>query len=62
MMPISTGLSKAQARVMEQTIITAYTLDSLNNVINSISPKKWNNFITEFNQISTLIQSWIDPE
>lgn len=62
MMPIATNLSKAQARAMEQTIITAYTLDTLKNMINSISPKKWNNFKTEFDQMTTLIKSWIDPE
>lgn len=62
MMPIATGLSKAKARALEQTLITAYGIDTLQNMINSISPKKWNNFKTEFNQIGTLIQSWIDPE
>ena len=62
MMPIATNLSKAKARVLEQTIITAYTLDTLKNMINSISPKKWNNFKLEFEQINTLIQSWKDPE
>lgn len=62
MMPIATGLSKSQARALEQTIITAYTLDTLKNIINSISPKKWSNFTSEFDQMTTLIQSWIDPQ
>lgn len=55
-------MSKAQARAMEQAIITAYGLDTLKNLINSISPKKWGNFKTEFEQMLTLIQSWRDPE
>ena len=62
MMPIATGLTKNEARAMEQTIITAYTLDTLVNMINSISPKKWSTFKSEFEQMSTLMQSWIDQE
>ncbi|MBE6573436.1 MAG: hypothetical protein E7652_03480 [Ruminococcaceae bacterium] len=62
MMPIATGLSKSQARALEQTLITAYTLDTLENMINSISPKKWSKFKTEFNQMTSLVQSWVDPE
>ena len=62
MMPVATGLTKSQARAMEQTIITAYTLDTLVNIINSISPKKWNNFKTEVKQMTTLMESWIDQE
>ena len=62
MMPIATGLTKDKARAMEQTIITAYTLETLVNMVNSISPKKWSNFKTEFEQMNTLIQSWIEPE
>ena len=62
MLPIATGLTKSQARAMEQTIITAYGIDTLKNLINSISPKKWNNFKLEFEQMQFLIQSWKDPE
>lgn len=32
------------------------------NMINSISPKKWSTFKSEFEQMSTLMQSWIDQE
>ena len=62
MMPIATGLSYAQARALEQTLITAYTLDTLKNMINSISPKRWGFFKSEFEQMNLLIQSWLDPE
>ena len=62
MMPIATNLTKEKARALEQTIITAYGLDTLCNLINSISPKKWKEFQQEFKQMQTLIQSFIDPE
>lgn len=61
-MPVATNLSKTQARALEQTLITAYTLDTLKNMINSISPRKWSNFKSEFEQMLTLIESWMDPE
>ena len=60
--PIATCLSYTQARVLEQTLITAYTLDTLMNMINSIAPSKWGNFKTEFEQMLTLIESFYDPE
>lgn len=62
MMPVATGLNLAQARVLEQTIITAYGIDTLKNMINSISPSKWGNFKTEFNQMKNLIVAFADPE
>jgi RHS repeat-associated protein len=62
MMPIATNLTLAQARALEQTIITAYGLDTLENMINSISPGKWGKFKTEFSQMETLIKSFFDPE
>ena len=62
MIPIATGLTLAQSQALEQALITAYTIDTLKNMINSISPSKWSNFKTEFEQMGTLIQSWIDPE
>ena len=62
MMPIATGLTRKEARAMEQTIITAYTLKYLNNSINSISKKRWGNFQVEFNRVASLMQSWVDPE
>ena len=62
MLPVATNLTKSQARALEQTLITAYGIDTLKNMINSISPKKWNDFKNEFSQMQTLIQSWKDPE
>ena len=62
MYAVATGLSLAQARALEQTLITAYGLDTLKNMINSISPSKWGKFKTEFNQMKTLIESLYDPE
>ena len=62
MMPIATGLTKNEARAMEQIIISAYTLKTLENMINSILPKKWSIFNSEFNQMCSLMLSWIDQE
>lgn len=41
---VATNLSLSQARVLEQTLITAYGIGTLRNMINSISPKKWSRF------------------
>lgn len=62
MVAVATGLSLAEARALEQTIITAYSLDTLVNMINSISPRKWDNFRMEFQQMKTLIEASFDPE
>jgi len=59
---IATNLTLTHARALEQTIITAYGIDTLKNMINSISPGKWSNFNTEFSQMQTLIESSFDPE
>ena len=60
MVPIATNLSYKQARALEQTLICAYGIDTLYNMINSISPKKWGTFVQEFNQMATLIESYFD--
>ena len=62
MIPVATGLTREEARALEQTLITAYTLDALQNMINSISPKKWDNFIEQFERMQLLIESWYDLE
>ncbi len=62
MLAIASNLTLSQARALEQTIITAYGIDTLKNMINSISPKKWSQFKSEFEQMQTLIESVFDPE
>lgn len=62
MLPIATGLTRNQARALEQTLITAYGLDTLKNMINSISVKKLPYFKSEFAQMQSLIDSYFDPE
>ena len=62
MVPIAWGLSRIQARTMEQTIITAFTLKNLRNIINSINEKKWRGFTDSFEKMLNLILSWADPE
>ena len=60
--PIATNLNYRQARALEQAIICAYGIDTLNNMINSISPSKWKYFQQEFAQMVSLIESFFDPE
>ena len=62
MYAVATNLTYEQARALEQSLITAYSIDTLCNMINSISPNKWSRFTTEFSQMQTLILSWLDPE
>ncbi len=62
MIPIATGLTLSEARALEQTIITAYGIDTLNNMINSISLKKWSYFKHELAQMKNLIKASFDPE
>jgi len=62
MLPIATGLSWGEARALEQSIISAYGIDTLKNMINSISPTRWGTFKVEFNQMKHLIEAFFDPE
>lgn len=62
MIPVATGLSLEHARALEQTLITAFGIDSLINMINSISPAKWRHFTKEFSRMQSLILSYWDPE
>jgi hypothetical protein len=40
-MIVESGLSKIDARIMEQTFINQYGLGNMLNKINSIAPSKW---------------------
>ncbi len=60
MIPIVTGLSRADARALEQALITAFTLEALENMINSITMKNWEKFTDSFGRVTTLISSNFD--
>jgi RHS repeat-associated protein len=60
MMPIKTNMSLEDARALEQALITAFTLDTLKNTINSISPTKWEDFKYEFERVNNLTSSYFD--
>jgi hypothetical protein len=62
MYAVAHGLTYTQSRVLEQAIITAYTLNNLQNLRNSIAQKKWNKFKDNFTDVQTLIQIYWDPE
>lgn len=55
---VATNLSLSQARVLEQTLITAYGIDILKNMINSISPRKWKYFKREYKKMKSLLSSY----
>jgi hypothetical protein len=59
LIPVATGMTLDESRTLEQTLITAYTLDALNNSINSIAEGKWGNFVYEFNRANRLISGYI---
>jgi len=42
------------ARALEQALITSFTIDALENKINSIARLRWNEFSAEFDRIQTL--------
>ena len=62
MVPVATGLTYKEARALEQTLITAFTLGALGNAINSISSKNLYNFTYEFARMTSLIACAFDPE
>ena len=62
MVVIATNLDLDYARALEQALITAYGIDTLNNIINSIAERNLGEFSSEFNQINGLIASAFDPE
>lgn len=55
---VAMNLSLSQARVLEQTLITAYGIGTLRNMINFISPKKWSRFKKEYRQMRSLLSSY----
>jgi len=64
---IATGMTYREARAMEQTLIAmeqtliiAFELEALYNVINSISAKKWGNFTKEFARAASILSSAFD--
>ena len=52
---VATGITHDESRVLEQGLICAYTLEALNNSINSIARNNWNKFDYEVARIPTLL-------
>jgi len=59
---ILTNLTRNQALGWEQALITAFTLDALDNIINSISKLKLNDAKYELSRVGELISSFWDGE
>lgn len=63
MTPILTGLTRGEARAMEQLLITGYTLESagrLKNRYYSISESRWGLYDDEFLRMASLISGYFD--
>ena len=60
MMVVATGLTLENARALEQTLITAFTLKELKNVINSIAESKHDDFTSAFIRMESLIRGYFD--
>ena len=52
---VATGMTLPESRALEQILIVAFSLEALNNVINSIAEMKWDQFWEEFNRMCTLV-------
>ena len=59
---VATGLSTRGAKVAEQTIISAYTLDKLDNMRREIAAGKIPNFKEELGDVITLYGSLTEDE
>jgi len=55
MIPVYTNMDADLARVLEQALISAFTLDALANMINSIAPHKWGEFNAQFQRMQKLL-------
>ena len=65
MIPVMTGLTKNEARGMEQTLVSSYTLDALNNARREISTLKVDKFAEETKRALGIMGSipqneWLD--
>jgi hypothetical protein len=55
MFALSTGLNREDARALEQALIVAFTIEALDNKINSIAQANWDRFSDEFRRIQLLL-------
>ena len=54
MIPIATGLTFTQSKVLEQVLISSFTLDALDNARNEFSKKNWEKTIEEIDRVIEL--------
>ena len=60
MVIVKTDMTIEEARALEQALITAFTLDALNNIYNSIAKAKWDQFSEEIMRIEKLWSSALE--
>ena len=59
MIPVATSLTRQEARAMEQSLISAYTMEALDNQMNSIAKARWGEFVEEFKRAENLMSGLI---
>ena len=62
MYAVMTGLTKSEARTLEQGLICTYTINALDNAINSISKMKWSDYNAEWQRVLDLMDAWYEDE
>ena len=64
MYPVMTRLTKDEARVLEQGLISLYVIEYLDNAFNSIAPKNWGDkkFYESIKRLTDLLSSEFDGE
>ena len=59
---VAAGLTKNQARLLEQTLISAYTLDVLQNARREIAPRNIFKLQSDANRVASLLGGLIESE
>lgn len=62
MCPVVTGLSFIQSKVIEQVLISAFSLEALENARNEFSKKNWGKAIDEVGRAMEIVGSNVGPE
>jgi len=56
LMPLQTGLTESEARALEQGLIIGFTINAIDNKINSIARGNFSKFADEFDYVNTLFR------
>ena len=62
MIPVVTGLNFLQSKIVEQVLISAFSLDALDNARNEFSKKRWDDAIAEVGRALEILDSNVGLE